>query len=130
MRKAQPLFKPALKYLQQQMVLRLWIPLIGQRKNLSTRDGNCGQKRLDSPLMPWREIQRKTRFLTSITGSMEREWDTLSHGKAARPSSAIPVTPSMPMKVASNLDWKMSCATTVPIGNQVHWNLQNGSAMQ
>ena len=40
------------------MVLRLWTPLIGQRTNLSTKDGNCGQKRLDSPLMPWRETQR------------------------------------------------------------------------
>ena len=40
-----------------------------------------GQKRLDSPLMPWRETQRKPRFLTSIIGS-------LSHGKTARPSSA------------------------------------------
>ena len=76
--------KPALKYLQEQMVLRLWTPSIGQRTNLSTRDGNCGQKRLDSPLMPWREIQRKLRFLTSIIGSMEREWDTLSHGKTAK----------------------------------------------
>ena len=28
----------------------------------------------------------KTKFLTSIIGSMEREWDTLSHGKTARPS--------------------------------------------
>ena len=88
MREAQPPFKPALKYLQEQMVLRLWTPSIGQRTNLSTRDGNYGQKRLDSPLMPWREIQRKPRFLTSIIGSMEREWDTLSHGKTARPSSA------------------------------------------
>ena len=35
-------------------------------KDKSTRDGNCGQKRLDSPLMPWRETQRKLRFLTSI----------------------------------------------------------------
>ena len=60
-----------------------------KRTNLSTRDGNCGLKRLDSPLMPWREIQRKPRFLTSITGSMEMEWDTLSHGKTTRPSSAI-----------------------------------------
>ena len=63
-------------------------PSIGQRTNLSTRDGNCGEKRLDLPLMPWREIQRKPRFLTSIIGSMEREWDTLSHGKTAKPSSA------------------------------------------
>ena len=88
MREVQPPFKPALKYLQEQMVLRLWTPSIGQGTNLSTRDGNCGQKRLDSPLMPWREIQRKPRFLTSIIGSMEREWDTLSHGKTAKPSSA------------------------------------------
>ena len=56
MRKAQKSFKPALKYLQEQMVLKLWTPSIGQRTNLSNRDGNCGQKRLDSPLMPWREI--------------------------------------------------------------------------
>ena len=61
-REAQPPFKPALKYLQEQMVLRLWTPSIGQRTNLSTRDGNCGQKRLDSPLMPWREIQKKTKI--------------------------------------------------------------------
>ena len=53
------LAKEGLKYLQEQMVLRLWTPSIGQRTNLSTRDGNCDQKRLDSPLMPWREIQRK-----------------------------------------------------------------------
>ena len=45
-------------------------------------------------------------------------------------SSAIPVTPSMPMKMACSLDWKMSCATTVPIGSHVHWNLPNGSTMQ
>ena len=63
-------------------------PFDWQRTNLSTKDGNCGQKRLDLPLMPWREIQRKPRFLTSIIGSMEREWDTLSHGKTARLSSA------------------------------------------
>ena len=84
MREVQPPFKPALKYLQEQMVLRLWTPLIGQRTNPSTRDGNCGQKRLDSPLMPWWEIQRKPRFLTSTIGSMEREWDTWSHGKTAK----------------------------------------------
>ena len=30
----------------------------------------------------------KLTFLTSIIGSMEREWDTLSHGKTAKPSSA------------------------------------------
>ena len=36
------------------MVLRLWTPLTGQRTRLSTRDGNCGQRRLDSPLMLWK----------------------------------------------------------------------------
>ena len=48
MREAQPPFKPALKYLQELMVTRLWIPSIGLRTNLSTRDGNYGKKRLDS----------------------------------------------------------------------------------
>ena len=88
MREAQPPFKPALRYLQEQVVLRLWNPLIGQRTNLSTRDGNCGQKRLDSPLMPWREIQRKPRFLTSIIGSIEREWDTWKNSKTLISQSA------------------------------------------
>ena len=73
MREAQPPFRPALKYLQEQMVSRLWVPLIGRRTNPSTKDGNCGQKRLDSPLMPWKETQKRLKFLTSITGSMERE---------------------------------------------------------
>ena len=36
----------------------------------------------------WRKIQRKPRFLTSIIGSIEREWDTLSHGKTTKPSFA------------------------------------------
>ena len=103
MREAQPPFKLALKYLQEQMVLRLWTPSIGQRTNLSTRDGNCGQKRLDSFLMPWREIQKKPRFLTSIIGSMEREWDTLSNGKTARPSSASQHMMNWKTKKASTL---------------------------
>ena len=53
------------------MVSRLWIPSIELRTNLSTRDGNCGQKRLDSPLMPWKVTQKRLKSLTSITGSME-----------------------------------------------------------
>ena len=53
---------------------------------LCTRDGNCGQKRLDSPLKLWKVTQKRLRFPTSITGSMEREGDTLSHGKTAKPS--------------------------------------------
>ena len=43
-------------------------------------------------------------------------------------SSVIPVTPSMPIKMESSLDWKMSCATTVPIDSHVH--LPNGQAIQ
>ena len=68
MRQVQPPFKPALKYLQEQMVSRLWIPLIGLRTNLSTKDDNYGQKRLDSPLMPWKVTQKGLKFLTSING--------------------------------------------------------------
>ena len=33
---------------------RVMDPLTGQRTKLSTRDGNYGQKRLDSPLMLWK----------------------------------------------------------------------------
>ena len=44
-------------------------------------------ERLDSSLMPWKVTQKELKFLTSITESMEKEWDTLSHGKTARPSS-------------------------------------------
>ena len=88
MKEAEPPFKPALKYLQEQMVSRLWTPLIGQRTNLSTKDGNCGQKRIDVPLMPWKVTQKRLKFLTSIIGSTEREWHTLSHEKTAKPSSA------------------------------------------
>ena len=64
-------FQPALRLLQEQMVSRLWTPLTGPRTRLSTRDGNCGQKRLDSPLMPWKVTQKGLRFPTFITGSME-----------------------------------------------------------
>ena len=62
MTEAQPPCKPALKFLQEQMVSRLWTPLTGQRTSLSTRDGNCGQKRLDSPLMPWKVTQKRTKI--------------------------------------------------------------------
>ena len=37
---------------------KLWTPSIGRRTNLSTRDGNYGQKKLDSPLMPWKVTQK------------------------------------------------------------------------
>ena len=68
MRKAQQTLPTSLKISSGSHGFKVMDPLIGQRTNLSTRDGNYGHKRLDSPLMPWREIQRKPRFLTSING--------------------------------------------------------------
>ena len=70
------------------MVLRLWTPLTEQRTKLSTRDGSCGQRRLDPPLMLWKVTQKRLRFLTFTIGSMEKEWDTLSHRKTTQPSLA------------------------------------------
>ena len=70
------------------MVLRLWTPLTGQRTKLSTRDDNCGQRRIDSPLMLWKVTQKRLRFLTFTIGSMKKEWDTLSCGKTTKPLSA------------------------------------------
>ena len=64
-------------------------PFTGQRTRLSTRDGNCGQRRLDSPLMLWKVTQKRLRFHTFTIGSMEREWDILSHGKTTKPSFII-----------------------------------------
>ena len=81
MTEAQLQLQLALRLLQEQMVSRLWTPLTGPRTKLSTRDSNYGQKRLDSPLMPWKVTQKRLRFPTSITVLMEREWDILSHGK-------------------------------------------------
>ena len=44
------------------MVSRLWTPLTGQRTKLSTRDGNCGQRRLDLPLMLWKVTQKSLKI--------------------------------------------------------------------
>ena len=49
------------------------------------QNGNCGQRRLDSPLMLWKVTQKRLRFHTFTIGSMEREWDILSHGKQQNP---------------------------------------------
>ena len=46
-----PVIPTSLEVTSGLMVSRLWTPLTGQRTKLSTRDDNCGQKRLDSPLM-------------------------------------------------------------------------------
>ena len=48
-------------------------PFDWTKDKLCTRDGNYGQKKLDSPLMPWKVTQKGLKFLTSITGSMEKE---------------------------------------------------------
>ena len=43
-------------------------PLTRQRTKLSTRDGNCSQKKLDTPLRQWRVIQKGLKFHISTTG--------------------------------------------------------------
>ena len=50
--------------------LESWTPLTGQWTRLSTRDGNCGHIRLDSPLMPWREIQKTPKSPICTIGLM------------------------------------------------------------
>ena len=49
---------------------------------------NCGQRKLNLPLKLWKVTKKRLRFPTSIIGSIEREWDILSHGKTAKPSFA------------------------------------------
>ena len=65
-------------------------PFHWKRTKLSTRDGNCGQRRLDTPLMLWKVTQKRLRFHIFTIGLMEKEWDTLNHGKTTKPSSANP----------------------------------------
>ena len=65
----QPYHQP-LKLLLDRMVLESWTPLTGQWTKLSTKDGNCGHIRLDSPLMPWRETQRIPKSHICTIGSM------------------------------------------------------------
>ena len=61
-------------------------PLTGQRTKLSTRDGNCGQKKLDMPLRQWKVIQKRLKFHISTAGLTVKEWPKLSHGRTARHS--------------------------------------------
>ena len=65
-----PTHQQPLKLLLDQMDLESWTPLTGQWTRLSTKDGNYGHTRLDSPLMPWRETQRIPKSLIFTTGSM------------------------------------------------------------
>ena len=82
--KSTPTLPTSLKISSGSHGFKVWTPSIGQRTNLSTRDGNYGHIRLDSPLMPWREIHRKPRFLTSTIGSMEMVLHRLKHGKTTK----------------------------------------------
>ena len=58
----------SLKVTSREMGLRLWTPLTGQRTRLSSRDGKCGQRRLDTPLMLQKVIQKSPKFHISTTG--------------------------------------------------------------
>ena len=58
----------ALKWPLEQQTLSLWTPLTGLRTKLSTRDGNCGQERLDMPLKQWKSIQKRLKSHISTTG--------------------------------------------------------------
>ena len=51
---------------------RIMDPFDWTRDKISTRDGNYGHIRLDSPLMPWREAQRRPRSPFFTIGSMEK----------------------------------------------------------
>ena len=62
--------------------------MTGQRTKLSTRDGNCGKKKLDTSLKPWKVTQKRLKFHISTTGLIVKEWPKLSHGRTARHSLA------------------------------------------
>ena len=73
------------------MVSRLWTPSIGKRTNLSTKDDNCGQKRLDSLLMPQKLTQKRLKFLTShhwINGEGMEHIESWKNSKALISQSA------------------------------------------
>ena len=55
--------------------------MTGLRTKLSTRDGKCGQKRLDTLLVQWKVIQKRIKFHISTAGLMEKEWAKLNPGK-------------------------------------------------
>ena len=52
-------------------VIPISIKVTVPRTRLSTRDGNCGWRRLDSPLMPWKVTQKRLGFLNFTIGSIE-----------------------------------------------------------
>ena len=48
--------------LVKEAIARETVQLTVMRTSLSTRDGNCGLRRLDMPLIAWRETQRRLKF--------------------------------------------------------------------
>ena len=102
----QPYHQP-LKLLLDQMVSESWTPLTGQWTKLSTRDGNCGHIRLDSPLMPWRETQRIPKSLIFTIGSMEKGSQRLKDGKTTKSSSASQIMMLYQTRQASTLQKKI-----------------------
>ena len=79
---------PPLKLLLDQMALESWTPLTGQWTKMSTRDGNFGHTRLDSPLKLWKETLKRPRSPTCTIGLMVKAFPKLKDGKTARSSSA------------------------------------------
>ena len=60
--------------------------LTGPRTRLSTRDGNYGLRRLETPLTAWRETQGRLKSHISTIGLTHQEWLILSHGRITRHS--------------------------------------------
>ena len=83
-----PTLLTTLKVTLDQLALESWTPLIGQWTRMSTRDGNFGHTRLDSPLKLWKETLRRPRSPTCTIGLMVKEFQRLNDGKTAKSSSA------------------------------------------
>ena len=76
------------------------------KDKLSTRDGKCGQRRLDTPLMLWKVIQKRLKFHTFTTGLMVKEWGKLNPGRTIRSSLARRNMTDWRTKKASTLQKK------------------------
>ena len=67
---------------------RVMDPFDWTMDKMSTRDGNFGHIRLDSPLKLWKETLRRPRSPTCTIGLMVKAFPKLKDGKTARSSSA------------------------------------------
>ena len=71
------------------MVLRLWAPSIGQRTNLSPRDGNYGQKRLTLDAMEGDSEKTKISYFHHwINGEGMRQIEAWNNNKILISQSA------------------------------------------